>query len=152
MSAPYGNSYEIKDELGNVAKEWRFGNPERVVREFRNGVGNRQCVALVKDLLQMPSTSFWFDDGTDVYGNSSLKGGTVIATFVGGKYLSLPHDNHAAIYIKQIPKGILVIDQWIDKGIVKPPDFREICADPQKARSNNAAAFSVVRTSSLRRR
>lgn len=152
MNTAYGNSYEVKDELGNVSKEWRFDEPKRIIRAFPTGVGNGQCVALVQDLLKMPSTMYWFDAGIDVYGNHTLKEGTVIATFIGGKYLSIPHGNHAAIYIKQTFGGFLVIDQWLHQGKLKAPDFREIHNDPGETRSNNATAFSVVRTSSLKRR
>ncbi|MGH9818605.1 MAG: BPSL0067 family protein [Pyrinomonadaceae bacterium] len=154
MKANYGGSYDVSDDFGRPAKEWRFDEPNRVIKEFPGGVGNRQCVALVQTLLDMPSTKRWFEDtnGTSVYGNHALPQGTVIATFVGGKYLSMPNGNHAAIYIKQIPKGILVIDQWIHEGKVKPPSFREIHDDPKATRSNYAPAFSAVRTSSLTRR
>lgn len=145
----YGKSYSVKDDLGNLSLEWMFYNPYTVITEFPRGVGNDECVTLAQDLLNMPSTEYWFEDfGTEVFGNPRIKKGAVIATFIDGVYKSLPHGNHVAIYVGQSRDGIVVIDQWRSK----PPSRRQIQADNRKARSDNAFAFSVVRTSNIRRR
>lgn len=38
--------------------------------------------------------------------------GTAIATFVNGRYPNYSHGNHAAIFIRALPNGIEVFDQW----------------------------------------
>ena len=152
----FGGPYAVTTDFGKPASEWKFKDPETVVNRFPGGVGDGQCVALVKDLLAMPSTHYWFEDvsAPAVYGNPSLAIGTVIATFVGGVYQSQPHHNHVAIYVRQVKGGILVVDQWFNHktGKRQPPHYREIEADNSKSPSDNARAFSVVRTSGVRRR
>lgn len=152
----FGGSYGVVGDFGKAAFEWKFKDPDTLIKKFPGGVGDGQCVALVKDLLGMPSTHYWFEDvsAPPVYGNPGLAPGTVIATFVGGTYQSMPHHNHAAIYIQQVDGGILVVDQWFDTrtGKRQPPHYREIRADNSKSRSDNAAAFAVVRTSAIKRR
>ena len=74
-------------------------------------VGSRQCVALVQKYAGAPVTSRWHQ-GETVLGNSQLKVGTAIATFVNGRYGNRPHGNHAALYLRQGIDGIYVVDQW----------------------------------------
>jgi hypothetical protein len=152
----FGGAYQVKGDFKGLTYEWKFKDLEAVIKRFPGGVGDGQCVALVKDLLEMPTTHYWFEDvsAPQVYGNPGLPAGTVIATFVGGVYQSLPHRNHAAIYVKQIPGGIVVIDQWFNPktGKRQPPHYREIEANSSKSPSDNAGAFSVVRTSATKRR
>lgn len=112
-------------------------------------VGSQQCVALVQHYANAPSTLLW-KEGKAVMGETSIVRGTAIATFVDGRYKSLEHGNHAALYVSQDAGGIWVVDQWKDdprkpkvskryirsKGKNKNGDF----IDP----SNNADAFSVI--------
>ncbi|WP_296002459.1 BPSL0067 family protein [Rugamonas sp.] len=79
-------------------------------------VGNHQCVALVRKFAGAPPTLAW-KQGAAVFGNSSLKKGTAIATFVNGKYANMNHGNHAALYMGQTPDGIRVMDQWKTKKV-----------------------------------
>ena len=76
-----------------------------------NKVGNKQCVALVRHYANLPATSQW-QEGASVWGNSTIAKGTAIATFVNGRYQSLPNGNHAAFFISQDGGGIWVMDQW----------------------------------------
>ena len=70
------------------------------------------------------------------------KPGTAIATFnKSGKYASLPTGNHAAIYVSQDDKGLVVYDQW--KG--QPVHKRTIrFKNGVGSVSNDGDAFSVI--------
>ncbi|UTY55908.1 BPSL0067 family protein [Massilia sp. erpn] len=74
-------------------------------------VGTRQCVALVQEYAGAPTTPHW-RQGEAILGNQMLRTGTVIATFVKGRYANRAHGNHAALYVRQIASGIVVADQW----------------------------------------
>lgn len=74
-------------------------------------VGSRQCVALVQKYAGVPTTPHW-RQGEAVMGNTMLKPGTAIATFIDGRYPSKPHGNHAAFYLRQGIGGIYIADQW----------------------------------------
>lgn len=78
-------------------------------------VGNGECVSLVKQLAMAPPSSLW-REGEKISGLISsgrlLREGTVIATFVGGRYQNMGHGNHAAIFIRRVAGGIEVFDQW----------------------------------------
>jgi hypothetical protein len=77
-------------------------------------VGTKQCVALVQNYAAgLPHTPSW-KEGDVVIQNTQIAKGTVIATFVDGKYQSLAHGNHAAFYLSQDAGGIWVMDQWAD--------------------------------------
>lgn len=109
-------------------------------------VGTRQCVALVKHYTNAPPSSLW-REGEVVKGNLALKKGTVIATFVNGKYQNLSHGNHAAFYLSQNTHGIDVVDQWSSSKTVR----RRLLAFKGKDKggkyvtpSDNGDAFSVV--------
>lgn len=103
-------------------------------------VPNGQCVAFVRAASGAPMTSSW-KEGIIVKGNTNIREGTAIATFIHGVYPSLPTGNHAAIYIKQDSEGILVWDQWVGHPVQKRHiRFKEGNTD----RVNNGNAFSVI--------
>ncbi|WP_342117854.1 BPSL0067 family protein [Pseudoduganella sp. OTU4001] len=111
-------------------------------------VGNGHCVELVKKYVNVGTTVGW-REGAAVVGNSTLKEGTAIATFVHGRYLSRPHGNHAAFFVREALGGIYVIDQWKSKDKIevgqrfiksKGKNADGSYKDP----SNNADAFSVI--------
>jgi hypothetical protein len=117
-------------------------------------VGSHQCVALVQWYAAgIPHTSKW-KAGELVLGNSKILEGTAIATFVKGRYLSLPHGNHAAFFLRQGTDGFWVMDQWMDRpgGVVRPISERFIRSRREKQNedgtwpqaSDNADAFSVI--------
>ena len=76
-------------------------------------VGTGQCVAFVQAASGAPNTGGW-KPGKLVKGDPAIALGTVIATFSSaGEYTnSLDGTSHAAVYVKQDAKGILVWDQW----------------------------------------
>ena len=74
-------------------------------------VGSHQCVALVQEYAGAPTTPQW-RQGELVVGNTMLRPGTAIATFVDGRYPNNSHGNHAALYVRQGIGGIWIADQW----------------------------------------
>jgi len=109
-------------------------------------VGDGQCVTLVREMTKAPVTSSW-KQGVTVKGDLTIKKGTAIATFVGGKYLSKKTGNHAALYVGQDKKGVWVVDQWVKKEKVEKRQlrFRGKQGDGQFINpSNNGDAFSVI--------
>lgn len=42
-----------------------------------------------------------------------IENGTVIATFIRGRNLNLPHGNHAAIFLRYVAGGMEIFDQWL---------------------------------------
>ncbi len=73
----------------------------------RPRTGDGECVALVRTASGAPLSSTW-RPGAQVQGNTSLRPGTIIATFdKDGHYTG-----HTAIYLGQDEHGIRVIDQW----------------------------------------
>ncbi|TWB21905.1 hypothetical protein FBZ89_104153 [Nitrospirillum amazonense] len=111
-------------------------------------VGTGQCVALIEAYTSVPKpASVFWKEGSAVRGNTSLKMGTAIATFVNGKYPSHSHGNHAAFYISQDSTGIWVVDQYsTSHGIFKRHlSFKGKNEDgTYKNPSNNGDAFSVI--------
>ncbi|WP_228895632.1 BPSL0067 family protein [Pseudoduganella aquatica] len=85
-------------------------------------VGSGQCVALVKALTGAPATAAW-QEGERVEdllnAGKTIPEGTAIATFVKGRYPNKATGNHAAIFVRQIPNGIEIFDQWIGHSPVK---------------------------------
>ena len=82
--------------------------------------------------------------------NKDLSPGTAIATFENGRYPNRPHGNHAAFYLRQVAKGIYVVDQWRNMEN-KPTISRRFIRAKGKNRtgqyiqpSDNADAFSVI--------
>jgi hypothetical protein len=111
-------------------------------------VGTHQCVALVQKYTSAGPTSGW-RQGEAVLGNQLLRKGTAIATFVNGRYPNHRHGNHAALFLRQAPNGIYVMDQWVggkrkhieehflpSRGKNKDGSF--------KNPSNNADAYFVI--------
>ena len=120
----------------------------------KDKVGSNQCVALVQFYaVGIPHTGAW-RAGDSVVGNAGISTGTAIDTFVNGRYLSKPHGNHAAFFLRHGANGFWVVDQWKDKpdGKVRPISERFIrsLARPQNKdgswpqASDNADAFSVI--------
>jgi hypothetical protein len=85
-------------------------------KKKRECVGNRQCPVLPQAASGAPKTRFWAQ-GPRVKGNKYVPAGTVIASGWDeyGLYRSLPHGNHAAIYLSQTAKSMSVLDQWDGK-------------------------------------
>ena len=111
-------------------------------------VGSHQCVALVQHYAKAPHTSKW-KEGARVRGTADIAIGTAIATFRDGKYPNQPHDNHAALYLRQDDTAIYVVDQWKGRGrptvkaraiFFKGKDRNGGYLDP----SNNGDAFSII--------
>jgi len=77
-----------------------------------------QCVAFAQAASGAPNTSVW-KQGKLVKGEPAIAAGTVIATFdASGKYTnSTDGTSHAAIYLEQDTKGILVWDQWVGQPV-----------------------------------
>ena len=76
-------------------------------------VGSGQCVAYVQQVCGAPQTKKW-QRGAKVQHLLDLEPGTAIATFgLTGTYLNDEHGlSHAAVYLTQNDKGLLVLDQW----------------------------------------
>jgi hypothetical protein len=115
-------------------------------------VGNKDCVALVKEftILKNVSTSRW-REGEPVLDNRHIAAGTVIATFVRGRYPNRSAGNHAAFYLRPGPGGFWVIDQWKSDRDKPNITARWIPSRGAKKRdgtyplaSDNAQAFSIV--------
>ncbi len=111
-------------------------------------VGNGQCVALVRDATGAPQTPLWIE-GPKVLDNPRVPAGAAIATFIDGKYPSHDKGNHAAIYLGPDPKGIKVIDQWVNSSR-HPPQPRVIRRNnPHGAVVDQAEVYSVVLTAKV---
>ena len=114
-------------------------------QRFRSRVvGDGHCVALIKACSGAPATTQW-RGGQAVYSSpaGSIAPGTVIATFLNGRY---PNKTgwHAAIYINHDERGIWVWDQWLGKPVHKRLiRYRTDRADA----GNTAQAYRVVRIS-----
>lgn len=106
-------------------------------------VGNGECVTLVKALTGAPASSLWKEGAKvkELLKNSELAEGTAIATFVNGRYLNLPHGNHAAIFVRSVPGGIEVFDQWHRHN----PELRTIMfGRPGNGAAQRPELYSVV--------
>ena len=77
-------------------------------------VGNGECVTLVRHLAGARASSLWRegDKVPDLLEKDGIAKGTVIATFVNGRYQNLRQGNHAALFIRRVPGGIEIFDQW----------------------------------------
>lgn len=107
-------------------------------------VGSGHCVALVQTNDSRVGLTATWRSGDAVQGNTSLRPGTVIATFgPNGNYTnSLDGSSHAAIYLGQNAQGIQVEDQWSGQ----PAHLRTIYwNDPNSSSAvNNGINFHVV--------
>lgn len=119
-------------------------------------VGNGDCVALVQHYANAPNTRRW-KQGAAVLDGKDIAPGTVIATFVNGRYPNRKTGNHAAFFLRHSApgQGFYVIDQWLPKsGQGEKPyiSSRLIYSKQRKQNadgswpeaSDNADAFSVV--------
>lgn len=138
----------------NIYKPPEGQRVQDVVKEGYMPDGNKeaQCVQLVKVLVGAPSTTQW-KPGQKVTRGAKIPPGTVIATFVDGRYpqghLTRPKgqegpysDRHAAIYLGQTKEGIWVMDQDNQRKAIHTtliPWDR-----PGKGNGNNGSAFSVI--------
>lgn len=105
-------------------------------KAYPNSKGNTECVEVAKQCLAAPPTRNWVA-GASVVGNDTIKRGTLIATFVDGRY-----EGHAAIFLSQDATGnIKVLDQWNAQGRVLE---RTIFNDSARKFVNNAANYRVV--------
>jgi hypothetical protein len=92
-------------------------------------VGNGQCVTFVHTVVTIPPASLW-RRGPPVKGQLAIPSGTIIATFdENGHYGN--HTNgtsHTAIYLRETPNGIVVLDQWKGQTALRdhPPQQRII--------------------------
>ena len=67
--------------------------------------------------------------------------GTLTATFVNSRYQNLRQGNHAALFIRQVPGGIEIFDQWRNH----KPSARVIHFGRSAAgASNRSELYSVV--------
>ena len=104
-------------------------------------VGTGHCVSLIKVCSGAPHTSQW-EPGLNVLSlpPGSIKEGSIIATFLNGKY---PNKTgwHAAIYISHDKDGIWVWDQWLSQAVHKR--FNRSRTD-NAAPANSAQEYHLV--------
>ena len=102
-----------------------------------------ECVALVEAAAGTPRAVNW--KGADVKGNTSIKVGTIIATFdKSGRYPNKSTGNHAAIYMGQNASGTQVNDQWHKQPPTSAPSI-----SAKQARHPTMATSSAWSTSVL---
>ena len=111
-------------------------------------VGSHQCVALVQIYAGAPVTTAW-RQGEAVVGHASLTKGTAIATFVNGRYPNHSHGNHAAFFLREVPGGIWIMDQWkadgkkfISSRLI--PSYGQLKNGKFFRASDNADAYFVI--------
>jgi len=101
-------------------------------------IGDGHCVSLIQKCSDAPNTKLW--RAGELVSQTEPPPGTVIATFVKGKYPS-KSGYHAAIFISQDQSGIWVWDQWQGKPVHKRLiRYRK----NQAAASNSAQDYRVV--------
>ncbi|GLC27864.1 hypothetical protein rosag_43770 [Roseisolibacter agri] len=142
MPTPIDWGGPLKCLSNGTSGPWVMRDPERLLGKSH---GSGQCVAIAQIPLKMPLVKHW-RQGETVLGGTVAKG-TVIATFVNGRYPNDAHDNHVAIFLeeKSDDQGtyIVVIDQWTGRKAA----YRKI--RPKSGdddRSNDADCFSTVYT------
>ncbi|WP_439579455.1 BPSL0067 family protein [Elioraea sp.] len=112
-------------------------------------VGNGQCPILPQLASGAPKVKFW-RKGPIVKGNAAVPEGAVIAAGwnADGKYPNRSHGNHAAIYLRQTAKGLVVLDQWLGKDIAKHGFERTLAFGKRKGDDivNGGDYFHVVVT------
>jgi hypothetical protein len=83
-------------------------------------------------------------------GDLKVAKGTAIATFVDGKYKSLPTGNHAGFFLSQDAKGLWIMDQWNNDKTKPKVSKRYLTRKGKDAKgnfidaSNNADAYTVI--------
>lgn len=118
--------------------------------------GSGTCVDIIKEyvpgLKGVPTTS-WRAGVNVMEAGAKVAKGTAIATFVNGRYPRNETQNHAAIVVKVMPSGIVVMDQWANdkrptiqlRFISVPPRWLQRNPDGSfRNPSNNALAFYVI--------
>lgn len=135
----------IHDTATGQASTTAGGSVAAAYRHYiGRSAGSGQCVALVHAANPgIGSTACWAC-GEPVRGNTSLRPGTVIATFDRcGRYANATDgSSHAAIYLGQNEQGIQVLDQWSGS----PAAIRTIrWMNPGGTPANTGTAFRVVR-------
>jgi hypothetical protein len=110
-------------------------------RQYSGAVGSGECVDYVKAACGAPATSAW-REGAHVRGNLSIREGTAIATFQGGRYMNYTDGrSHAAVYVRQTNEGLVVWDQWHDQSVhERVIRFKGGAGTP----NNDGDAFSVI--------
>lgn len=111
---------------------------------IQQGVDNcGQCVSYVRTVCPgMPFAKAW-KRGVLVRGQTNLKPGTAIATFiVDSKTKAIRYQDHAAIYVKQDKIGIYVYDQWVNG--TPTPIHPRIIHWQGKGMANTGDMFYVV--------
>ena len=136
----HGKSITVEGTL----KEFLWRNPHSFMKvEAPDDKGVTQCVLFPQRELKLPPTKLWKEGKKIVRGDNSIPRGTVIATFVDGKYSKLgPANQHTAIYLGQNEEGIQVLNQHRATGKVV---VQTIPWKPRsKGLSNDGNAYSVV--------
>ncbi len=111
VGPPAGSTCAAPFRYPRDAMSYLAAHPEKHEGSY---VGeSHQCVAFVKAVAGAPATGAW-RQGALVVGNLTLAPGTAIACGWDehGRYRSLSHGNHAAIYVSQKGNFIEVWDQW----------------------------------------
>lgn len=112
-------------------------------------VGTGHCVPLVQAAGGAPVTSLWVK-GPKVKGNDKIPAGTIIATFgKTDKYENAATGNHAAIFVSESEKGIVVVDQWKAKAPARPSQRTLKFKGGVGSASNDGDQFSVVLTKKI---
>jgi hypothetical protein len=111
---------------------------------YPNSSGKTECVEFVRQTTNAPHTTSW-RPGIKVMDAAAgtITRGTAIATFdTRQRYPTDTRGRHAAIFLSQTSQGILVLDQWNDKGRVTA---RTIRPNPKaQSRSNDANTYYVI--------
>lgn len=114
-------------------------------------VGTKQCVALVQHYAGVARSAVW-KEGDPVYGNKDILPGTVIATFVKGRYPNHPHGNHAAFFLRQGVNGFWVMDQWandkakpkVSSRFIRTKSKKQLADGRWPEGGDSAYAYSIV--------
>lgn len=133
-----------------------FIYPSAAELEGKGKVGSTQCVALIQIYANAPNHRAW-KPGAAVIGNKKILPGTAIATFVNGRYPSMPTGNHAALFLRHGVNGFWVMDQWKSAGPPgedKKPTISSRFIRSQRRKQNqngswfrasdNADAYSII--------
>ena len=93
-------------------------------------VDNGQCVRFCQIAAGAGNTSTW-RKGARVHDSAVLRG-TVIATFnERGRYANATDgSSHAAIYLAETERGLLVLDQWVGRTVAERVISFRACKGP----------------------
>ena len=126
--------------------------PQAAALENKEKAGDGNCVALVQHYTKVGHTSTW-RQGERVMDSATLPPGTVIATFVDGRYPNRKTGNHAALFLRFGPRSpktgkpqyIVVMDQWLRKDKIRARSIYPQKNAPGSDDSDNANAMYVVK-------